>query len=96
MAVDAKTGAAKTSKVVTTKSLSGKDIDNTFGSLLEKMTVETFNKPQNFEKQFKQGKVELDVRSATLSYSSNTQTIKMKFICKSPCKNAYYRDGADY
>jgi len=96
LSVDAKTGAAKTSKVVTSKSLTKQEIDNAFGSVLEKLTVESYNKPHNFEKQFKQGKVDLEVRSATMTYSTNTQTIKMKFICKSPCKNAFYRHNSDY
>jgi len=76
LSVDAKTGAAKTSKILTSKSLTKNDVDNAFGSMLQNLTTETFNKPHKV--------VDLDVRSASLTYSTNTQNIKIKFVCKSP------------
>ena len=93
-----KTGAPKKSKVITYLKCTAEENTTVFGKLLENITVDTYNRPYNFQKQFKTGKAEVDVRGSTLQYSSNTQTLKMKFTCKSKGMGGFtLRDeGGDY
>ena len=77
-----KDGEKKKSSVVTNKSLSEVEVKALFGKLIEGLSTETFNKPQSFSKQFKTGKADLSVSGASLTYSSNTQTLKMKFVVR--------------
>jgi hypothetical protein len=81
---------AKPSKVVTVKNLSGEDIESVFGTMLNNLSTQTYSSPRNFQKQYKTGSAKLTVCSASLHYSTNTATLKVKFSCE--CDGA---DGAD-
>lgn len=85
-----KSGAAKPlSKVVALKNFTTAEVEALFGKLLEKITVDVYNRPRSFEKQIKTGKSDITISTSSLQYSSNTQTCKMKFACKSQGSGGY-------
>jgi hypothetical protein len=82
-----KDGQEKKSSVVTNKTLRKDDLTSIFGTQLDGISVSTYNKPRNFQKQYKTGKANLVVSSAHLNYSKNTQTCKIKFSLH--CSGSY-------
>lgn len=67
-----KSGAAKPlSKVVALKNFTTAEAEALFGKLLEKITVDVYNRPRSFEKQIKTGKSDITISTFSLQYSSN-------------------------
>ena len=68
------------SKTVFKRDLSADDVAALFGDLLKGMQTKTFSAPRFMCKQRKTGKQDIDVGSAFVSFSSNTNKCKMKFV----------------
>ena len=71
-------GTPKKSSVLTTKVLSQADVEKVFGAAITGLQVSTFSRPRSFQKQYKTGSFPARVSRATVVYSSNTQTCKVK------------------
>jgi len=92
--VDKEGKVKKESAVVTNKHLSEGDVAGLFGTLLGELKVNTFSKPRSFEKQVKTGSEVLTVGDASLTYSNNTQTLKMKIkVSNEGTGGGYYLGG---